>query len=320
MNLHWQKHPWWHLLALGSMALLILVLVGCGGGVSTSSTGSSASMASAPQASNAQSLNASSKAKLSPSDARVPADTGPRYLIKTLKVDMQVKDTRRVADELQTWISDNDPLATSAGTDYQQSGNNLYNVSMTFAVQASIYPRIQRYLRDYASSHSGQLMDMNETVQDVTNSYVDTQSRLTTLKTEQGRLLNLMSHANALGEVIAIEQRLTDVEQQLESTQSQLKTLNSQVSFYTVTIALEPIVAAPQPGNPIWNVGQVFHDAFAASLSFAQGLLTFLIWLLAFSVYIVPPVIIVWLVVHNRNRFPRFPAPKAPVMTPPSAN
>src|SRR6266581_2053633 len=173
MNLHWQKHPRWHLLALGSMTLLILVLVGCGGGVSTSSTGSSGSMASVPQAADARSNAASAKVKLSPSDAKAPADTGPRYLIKTLKVDMQVKDTRRVADELQAWISTSDPLATSAGTDYQQSGNNLYNVSMTFAVQASIYPKIQRYLRDYASSHSGQLIGMNETVQDVTNSYVD---------------------------------------------------------------------------------------------------------------------------------------------------
>ena len=322
MKLHWQKNPRWHLLSLGSMALLILVLVGCGGAVSTAdNSASGGSVASAPQASSAQSLNGSSKAKLSPANSKSPADMGPRYLIKTLKVDMQVKDTRRVADELQTWISDNDPLATSAGTDYQQSGNNLYNVSMTFAVQATIYPRIQHYLRDYASSHAGQLIGMNETVQDVTNSYVDTQSRLTTLKTEQQRLLTLMSHANALGDVITIEQRMTDVEQQIESTTSQLKTLGSQVSFYTVTIALEPIVAAsPQPGNPVWNVGQVFHDAFAASLSFAQTLLTFLIWLLAFSVYIVPPVIIVWLVVHYRNRFPRFPAPKAPVMTPPNAN
>ncbi len=318
MNVHWQKRSRWYPFALGCMALFILVLAGCGGGVSSSSGGSAVAV---PQASDAHSVNTASNAKLSPSNAKLPVDVGPRYLIKTLKVDMQVKDTRRVADELQAWISNNDPLATSAGTDYQQTDNNLYNVSMTFAVQASIYPKIQRYLRDYAPAHSGQLVDMNESVQDVTNTYVDTQSRLATLKMEQQRLLTLMSHANALGDVISIEQRMTDVEQQLESTESQLKTLNSQVTFYTITISLEPIVAGtPQPGNPIWNVGQVFHDAFAASLSFAQALLTFVIWLLAFSVYIVPPVIIIWLVTRHRHRFPRFPAPKAPVMTPPSAS
>src|SRR6266849_446101 len=76
------------------------------------------------------------------------SDIGPQYLIKTLKVDLNVKDTRKVADNLLTWITRTDPRATSTGTDYEQVGDNLYNVSLTFSVQATLYPQVYRYLRD----------------------------------------------------------------------------------------------------------------------------------------------------------------------------
>jgi len=104
------------------------------------------------------------------------SDIGPQYLIKTLKVDLNVKDTRKVADNLLTWITRTDPRATSTGTDYEQVGDNLYNVSLTFSVQATLYPQVYRYLRDYTTHNGGHLATFNESIQDVTGSYVDTQS------------------------------------------------------------------------------------------------------------------------------------------------
>src|SRR6185312_12863745 len=148
----------------------------------------------------------------------------------------------------------------------------------------------------------GRLTDFNESVQDVTNNYIHTQSRLKNLQTEQDRLLTLLSHAQALSDVLTIEQRLTDVEGQIESMEAQLKALSDQVTFYTVSINLQPIDSAPPLSNSSWNVSQIFHDAFAASLGFAQALVAFLIWLLAFSFYIVPVILIIWLFTKWRHR------------------
>jgi hypothetical protein len=224
------------------------------------------------------------------------SDISPQYLIKTLKVDLKVKDTRKVADNLLKWIMTTDPRATSTGTDYEQVRENLYNISLTFSVQATLYPQVYRYLRDYTTHNGGRLAAFSESIQDVTNTYVDTQSRLQNLRLEQGRLRDLLSRAQSLSDILSIDQRLTDVEGQIESYQAQLNTLTSQVKFYTVSVSLEPIeIAAPPPSNNGWSIGQILHDAFSASLAFGQGVIALLLYLIAFGLYVVPLAIVIWL-------------------------
>lgn len=297
LHKRWYTHK--YNLCTVSIILLSILLASCGGtSTSNSSASTGYSNAAVPHSSSSSS---SKRTALNGQNAK-DASAAPRYLIKTLTVNMEVSDTKSVADSLQGWIMSTDPQASSAGVDYEQIDPNHYSITMTFAVRANLYPQVQRYLRDYAPQHGGHLDSMTETVQDVSNDYVDTQSRLTTLKTEQARLRTLMSQAKALSDVLAVEQRLTDVEQQIESTEASLKTLDSQITFYPITIALQPIIATtPQP-NPAWNAGQSFRDAFAAALSFGQGILTFLIWLLAFSMYIVPMGIALWLVIRWLRR------------------
>ena len=175
-------------------------------------------------------------------------------------------------------------------------------------------PELQARLTQRASQQG---RNLDETVQDVTNDYVDTQSQLKNLREEQTRLLDLMSHAQAIGDVISIEQRLTDVEGRIESIEAHLNSLTGQITYYNVTISLQPTtIATPQPENSGWNVGQTFHDAFAASLGFAQGLVTFFIWLLAFSMYIVPVGVIAWFAMRWRARSRQMTPPSIPTPSP----
>jgi len=324
----------WHLLGLVSLVfLIVLLLAGCGGSGSagTSASGSAVMAPSSPKmAANASDNASMSTSSNQPQSAAASSANqgkqngssslvGQHYLVKSLKVGMLVKDTRATADDLQSWISATDPEATSAGTDYEQAGgDNLYSVSLTFSVRSVLYQQIYHYLRDYPSNKGGHLTSFNESVQDVTNDYVDTDARLTNLRTERDRILSLMKQAQSMSDVLTIEQRLTDVEGQIESIQAHLNQLKDQVTFYNVSITLQPIdTAQPAPPTPGWSVGQVFHDAFAASIAFGQGLASFLIWILAFSFYIVPVLLIAWFVRKVRNRSRQsMPWPKTDVATP----
>jgi hypothetical protein len=184
----YKKYSFW----LAVLAISMTFLVSCAGSSASSgapsSTSSSGGAASMPERTN----DASSSQLQGQGQKNVQAHT-EQYLVKNLKVSMQVKNTRAVANELQNWISSADSRAISTGTDYAQVGDDSYDINLTFSVQSSTYPSIYTYLRDYSSHNGGHLSGFTESVQNVTGDYVDTQSRLKTLHTEQSRLLDLMS-------------------------------------------------------------------------------------------------------------------------------
>lgn len=281
---------------------LLVLLSACGGSVGDYSTsGSTASSpARVPEAnSNSdQSLSNAGGNKSAPGSNQKSISAtalGPQYLIKTLKVSLGVKDTKKAADAIQSWINTTDPRSSSVNVDYQKVSTDSYMIAMTFSVQAEMYPQVYRYLRDYTQQNGGNLLGFNEQVQNVTNDYVDSQARLKNLRAEQDRLLTLMSNAKALGDILSIEQRLTDVQGQLEQIEAQIKSLNDQTTFYTVALSLQPIYTPPpDKPEPAWNPGKVFADAFDALLTIGKGLLTVVIWLLVFSIYILPIAVGLW--------------------------
>ncbi|EFH80679.1 DUF4349 domain-containing protein [Ktedonobacter racemifer] len=284
-------------LKLGGLLCLVLTifLVGCGGastssGTATSNAGSTADYNASKQAS---SSNASGSSKSS-----APTNYTPQYLIKQLNVTMEAKDTNSTANDLQNWITSTDTRASSSGMQYQLNGDT-YTISITFSVQASDYTQIQRYLVDYPAKHNGRLLSLNESVQNATNDYIDTQSRLKNLRVEQQRLQDLMKNAQSMSDVLSINSQLSDVEGQIEQAEGHLNALSDQTTFYPISITIQPpgdgsATPTASSGNN-WNAGQIAHDAFQASLHFFQFLVSILIWLLAFSIYIIPTLILIWL-------------------------
>jgi hypothetical protein len=315
-------------LLAGGVVILALLFAACGaaGSATTSST-----PARTAQFNTANTASQSSHSMASPAQPQAPntastSTTGNgstpaagQYLIKSLAVNMEVKDTRRVAADLQAWISTTDPGSSSEGTDYEQVGDNLYSVSMQFEVRATVYTQIKLYLEEYTTQHGGSLLSLHETVQDVTNDYIDSQSRLRNLRGEQQRLLTLLGNTTTLGDILSIEQRLTDVEGQIEDTEAHLNALNGQTTFYSVSINLQPITGTPPPPPPnnAWNGLKTLQAAWSASLAFGEALATLFIWLLTFSIYIIPAGVIAWFVWQRRRTRLVAPMP-APHMMPPS--
>jgi len=304
------KNHKWSILLLCIVVLLALLVAGCGGAV-TSSSGSNGASIPAPAARNAASSSNQQKTPGRPQ----------QYLIKTLNITMEVKDTQRVANDLQSWISATDSLSTAQNINYEQVGDNLYNVSMAFSVQASLFPRIESYLNNYPIQHNGRLLNTSMSTQDVSSDYVDTQSRLNNLRGEQQRLLTLLSHASALGDVLSIDQRLTDVEGQIEQIEAHLNNLNGQITFYNISISLQPSQAALTPSTG-WSVSTIWQNALSAAIAFAQVLATVFIWLVVFSVYIIPLALIVWFVRRWRRAQEQRAAPAvaATYQPPPSVS
>ena len=279
----------WLLLSCTALILLAMLVAACAGAASSSSNASTGMPAHAP----AQLSKASNGSIMTSTSSSATQ----QYLIKSFNINMQVKNTRQVAADLQAWISATDPLSLVTGVNYQQVGQNLYAVALTFSVQATLFPGIESYLNSYAGLHNGKLLNVTMNTQDVSSDYVDSQSRLKNLQAEQQRLLTLMGSARVLSDIITLDQRLTDVEGQIEQIEAHLHDLQGQTTFYNVAVNLQPtevVVTPPPPAG--WNPGAIWQGAVAAVRVVAQVLATIFIWLLVFCVYLVPLALIAWLV------------------------
>lgn len=80
----------------------------------------------------------------------------------------------------------------------------------------------------------------NETLggEDVTNTLVDLDARLRSLRAQEGALNALMAKANSVGETLQVAQAANDVRMQIEQLAAQQKNLSDQADFATITLAV----------------------------------------------------------------------------------
>ena len=93
----------------------------------------------------------------------------------------------------------------------------------------------------------GTIISSSETTEDVTLDYVDIQSHLTALRTEQDSLMALLEEAEDLDTIVQLENYLADIRYEIENYESQARTLDNLVTYATLTINLEEVVTEEPP-------------------------------------------------------------------------
>ena len=130
------------------------------------------------------------------------------------------------------------------------------------------------------------VVSSNKSLEDVTLSYVATESRVAALETEQTRLLELMEQAETMADLLEIEARLTDVRYELESVTSQLRLYDNQIDYATIHLDIEEVQEYTPVEEPtLWErISGGFTDSLEG---LGDGLLDILVWVLANSPYLV---------------------------------
>jgi Domain of unknown function (DUF4349) len=290
------------LAACVGLTLMVALLAGCGG--ASVASGSTHSVAGPNQSSSSGSTlgNTSGGSPNTTSATPGSQNSGPPYLVKSLQVTLEVKDTRATASTILAWIAATDPKSTTMGQQYTNEGDGVYNVTVQVSVQATLYPQIEQYLKGYPAKNGGTLLSLQENVQDVTNDYVSTQAQIATLQTEHQRLLALLSQASSLNDILSLDQQLTTVEGQLQQIESHQQALVGEVTFYNVTVNLQSTGLPTAITPPGFSFGGTLHDAWNAAIAFAEVLAVVAIWLAVFSIFALPVLAVILLIRTIRRR------------------
>lgn len=90
-------------------------------------------------------------------------------------------------------------------------------------------------------SGKSNVVTSNESADDITLTYVATQSRVKALQVEQERLLELLAKAENMSDLLQIEARLTEVRTELEKVASQLRLYDNLVDYGTVRLNITEV-------------------------------------------------------------------------------
>lgn len=104
---------------------------------------------------------------------------------------------------------------------------------------------------------------------DVTEEYVDVESRLQAMRTKEERLLAILTKSGNLSDVLAVENELAKTRADLESLQGRLRYLNNRTDFSTFNITIEQLIASTQQvsASGLKGVGLRAKGAFIQAIN-----------------------------------------------------
>ena len=109
----------------------------------------------------------------------------------------------------------------------------------------------------------GNVTSTSRDAQNVTSAYTDYEARLSSLNTQEERLLDMLAKSEDVETLIALEQRLSDVRYEIESIERNLRNYDMQIKYSTVNLDLREV----EVYTPTVPVRRTFGQKLADSLS-----------------------------------------------------
>lgn len=163
-----------------------------------------------------------------------------------------------------------------------QSNSNSYDGEQRTGTMTFRIP--EQHFREFLNDAEGLSLEVNSrevSGEDVTEEFVDLESRMKSKRVVEARLLDFMNSAQKTEDLLKISDDLAIVQEDIEKIAGRKKFLENQTALSTVTLTLEEnAVAVPKIENDQLNTWQKIKKQFADNinllLAFGSGLMVFI--------------------------------------------
>lgn len=188
-----------------------------------------------------------------------------------------------------------------SGRSISSSSKNMRSADLVARVPSN---KLDSFVSNVADISN--ITNKSESAEDITLNYADTQAHISSLRTEQQRLNELLLEAEDIETIIAIESRITDVRYELESYESRLRTMDNKVDYSTVSIYVKEVeryTPVEEEKQTVWQriaVGftENLLDAKDLVIDFIVGFIISIPILVVLAIFIGIPVVIIFFVVR----------------------
>lgn len=263
------------ILCIGFALLLLLGITACG---AANSSGAS-TQAAAPAAGEMAAYDTAAAEEAGDAPAESPAaepnaGTGlpnpeGRKLIYTGNLTLYTSQFDRAVPALTELVEGSEGYFSSQEL-YQHDGD-MRSAYYTVRVPSD---RFDQFLHSVAEEPVCKLVYQSTGVEDVSEVYYDIENRLETQQTMLNRLNELLSQAENMEDILAIQSQITEVEYQIESLTGERNHYDSLIDYSTVYISLEEVSEVVEEMEPGFGQRLVsgFQDSWRNFVSGVQAL------------------------------------------------
>ena len=206
--------------------------------------------------------------------ANTPDATAGRKLIKNVGASIETK-------EFEACVAALEKKAVALGGYAESTERRQYSYAgarrwaeMTLRIPAA---KLEDFKK--AMGEKGKVVEINESVSDVTMDYTDLEAHIKALRTERDTLLRLMDEAGSLSDLLTVQERLTDVNYRLDSLESRIRRLDDQIDLSTVRLTIsETEEYKPEEPKGFW--AKVWYDLKTNTLGIGNGAVSIFGWFL----------------------------------------
>ena len=163
-----------------------------------------------------------------------------RIIVRTVNMRLTVADIAAAVDAVADLAADAGGWVVNSDRSASHSG------SVSVRVPAETLDDTIRRLRQLALKVESE----TSSSQDVTDEYVDIQSRLTGLRATEARLLEIMAQAESVKDALSVQLELSNLQTRIEQIEGRLQYLaqTAAYSLITVTLGVPPVAMSADAG------------------------------------------------------------------------
>ncbi len=212
-----------------------------------------------------------------------------RMVIKQSYLSLVVKEVREALTQISQYAREQGGyMVTSSLNSPQESPSG----SITVRIPSRKLDSVLEYFR----SLSIKVVSENLSGDDITDQYVDIDSRLSTLNKTKARFEEIMDKAVSVQDIMNVQRELLNVQRQIESLKGQQKYLEKSAEMAKVTIYLSTDeMALPYAPSNAWRPAVIFKLAVRSLIGSLRSLASVLIWIVVYSVIWLPILIAILL-------------------------
>lgn len=165
-------------------------------------------------------------------------DIAPQKVIRTVSLSLTTRSFEEDLAKLNAVLADQKGYVEYSDIAADR-GSRRY-VSLTLRIPKN---NLDDYLQQVKGV--GQTASITESQEDVSERYSDTATRLKTQTTKMERLLDLLSKASLVEDILAIEREIADTQYQIDRLTGSLRGMDSKVDYSTVQLYMTEEVLTP---------------------------------------------------------------------------